>query len=625
VNSARKSEEAGQGALTGSEHPIALSDTGRAEQDQSPIEADGWAEAHPSPGMASAVWKLLRLRIVILVRGFLSQSTGRKILTVFAGLVLAAMLVGGFIVMGLFINLLNDPRLAQVPGELNRMMDSLPALIISGAFFGILFTSFYVLLQVLYMSGDMDFLLSAPLPIRAVFIAKLLQAILPNFAFICLFAVPMLVAVGLSEGFSPLYYPAVLLILAALALAAAGIASLLVMFAVRLLPARHVAEVLGLVGALVSLFCSQSMQLVRWDNLPPDQAMQTLNRPIGYFNTPYSPLAWVARGLSAVGTGDWLFGSGMVALTLVLSGLVFAIALKAAEGLYYSGWANMQSVSRRRKARRPRDEKKGATAAVSEQLTSILPRPVRAILLKDWLVLRRDLRNMTHLIAPLMVGIVYMIMIFGNRYRSTSSPGEMPAQVAVWMHNAGVYVSAGLSLFVSWMLLSRLAGTGFAQEGKSYWMLKAAPVGTTSLLAAKYLAAYLPALALSWLYLLVAWGIQGAPVSVLLYSLPATALCIGGNAGLNLAFGVGGANLGWEDPRQMQRAASSCLMSLSSMVYLPLALLLFFGPPVAIMAFGLPDVIGQVAGLFLGGMLSLTCAVVPLLLVRKRVERLGEA
>jgi hypothetical protein len=41
-------------------------------------------------------------------------------------------------------------------------------------------------------------------------------------------------------------------------------------------------------------------------------------------------------------------------------------------------------------------------------------------------------------------------------------------------------------------------------------------------------------------------------------------------------------------------------------------------------AFGLPGNIGQVIGLVLGGGVSLACAVIPLRLVRKRVERLGE-
>jgi hypothetical protein len=40
--------------------------------------------------------------------------------------------------------------------------------------------------------------------------------------------------------------------------------------------------------------------------------------------------------------------------------------------------------------------------------------------------------------------------------------------------------------------------------------------------------------------------------------------------------------------------------------------------------FQLPAAIGQIVGLILGGVFSLVCAVLPLWLVRARVDRLGE-
>ena len=91
-------------------------------------------------------------------------------------------------------------------------LEAVPVLILTELFLGILLTSFGVLLQALYLSGDMDFLLAAPVPIRAVFIAKLLQAVLPNFGLIALFGLPVLFGLGMSEGYNLLYYPLVLLV-----------------------------------------------------------------------------------------------------------------------------------------------------------------------------------------------------------------------------------------------------------------------------------------------------------------------------------------------------------------------------------------------------------------------------
>ncbi len=63
----------------------------------------------------------------------------------------------------------------------------------------------------------------------------------------------------------------------ALALIASGLASLLVMGVVRIFPARRVAEVLGFIGAIATFICSQSGNLMRFENVSGDQALQTLS------------------------------------------------------------------------------------------------------------------------------------------------------------------------------------------------------------------------------------------------------------------------------------------------------------------------------------------------------------
>lgn len=584
------------------------------------------SEGPPIPGLWPSVWKLLRLRLLILLRSFRRSPLRNKI-----GMLVLALAIAGFLGFIFFMSwqllrMLNSPELAQFSdqlGILGTLVESIPTLIIGATFLGVFLTSFGVLLQALYLSGDMDFLLTTPAPIRAVFIAKLLQAVVPNFALICLFALPVLFGLGASAGYTALFYPGILLILAMLALAAAGLAALMVMVIVRVFPARRVAEVLGFLGAISTFICSQTGQFARFSNLSTDQAATALAL-VERFNQPWSPFRLVSSGAILLGKGNWLVGFGITAMTLAITGAVFAISLLAAERLYYTGWASLQNQGRKRKAVRNGRTRNGFFQLAS-QAGSILPAPVRAVIVKDWLVLSRDLRNLSQLITPLIIGIVYAFMILRDRGQPSMEPSAAPAWVTSMLASVELYASVGLSLFVGWMLLGRLAGMGFSQEGRSYWLLKISPVSSGQLIAAKYLVAYLPTLALSWIYLLAIWLLQRTALSVFLYALPVIALCIAGNAGINLAFGIGGANLAWEDPRQMQRTSSGCLSALASMIYLPATLLLFFGPPVGLAALGLPGSLGQAIGLFLGGGLSLACAVVPVWLVRQRVSQLGEA
>jgi ABC-2 type transport system permease protein len=245
-------------------------------------------------------------------------------------------------------------------------------------------------------------------------------------------------------------------------------------------------------------------------------------------------------------------------------------------------------------------------------------------MVKDYLVLRRDLRNMSQLVTPLIFGIIYAAMFLRGGGQPSLGRGEAPAVFNEILKNIFIYGNVGISLFVGWMLLARLGGMGFSQEGKSYWMLKSAPVTVSQLVLSKFLVAYLPTLALGWAFLLVISLLQRVDLSVVLFTVPVVGLTIAGNAGLNLTFGITGANMDWEDPRQMQRGTSGCLGALATFIYLPLSLLLFFGPDLLFTLLNWPKFAGQLTGLIFGGVFSLAVAIIPLWLVRNRVLRLDE-
>jgi len=294
-----------------------------------------------------------------------------------------------------------------------------------------------------------------------------------------------------------------------------------------------------------------------------------------------------------------------------------------AEKLYYSGWASMQA--RVQKVKRPRREKIGISLPKIAVMERVISPAAWAVTVKDWKVLRRDIRNMSQLITPLIFGIIYAVMFLRGGGQVPAGRGEAPDWFMNLMGNFVVYSNIGLSLFVGWMLLGRLAGMAFSQEGKNYWLLKTSPIKPVELVTAKYLVSFLPVLALGWGFLVVIMLIQRASLGLLLYSMVVVAFSICGNAGINLAFGIAGARLDWEDPRQMQRGSMSCLSSLVSMTYLALSLLLFFALPFLAEILRAPEIIGQTIGLLLGGPFCLACAVIPLWLVRKRVGLLGES
>lgn len=577
----------------------------------------------PGSNLWSSVWKLLRLRGVIFISGFRRARLRNKIGMIVLGLVVLGVLAAAFVLSILVLNALRSPLMAQVVNDPERLLGSIPALVVTIAFVAILITSFGLLLQALYLAGDMDFLLSSPLPMRAVFLSKQLQAILPNYALILLVGLPVLFGLGISQGYNFFYYPLVILILTLLTLTAAGIASLVVMAVVRIFPARRVAEVLGFLVATTSILCSQSGQIANFADVSGEQASLALNQ-LGRINSPFSPLSWVGGGLVAIGQRDWLTGMGLIAVTIVFCGAIFIISLNTAERLYFSGWASVHITRRKRRADRRQPVTSPARSLFSPIIHRLITPQVRAIILKDFLILRRDLRNMSQLVTPLIIGIIYAVMLVRGGSEPPPGRGEAPELFMQVLGNFFLYANVGISMFIGWSLLSRLAGMSFSLEGKQYWLLKSAPVSTLRLVSGKYLVAYLPTLFLCWTFLLITSLLQQADLSTLAYSLVVVAFSVAGVAGLNLAFGVVGANFEWEDPRRISQGALGCLGALVSGVSLLVCLLFFFGPPVLFEIIGSPTLIGRLIGITMGSAVSLSLMLIPLWLVRQRIPRLAE-
>lgn len=566
-----------------------------------------------SPGLWISIWKLLRMRAQLVWSGFRRAKPRQKVGQVIFILFITALLTGAFVFSQVLIRFLRSPLLAEQI-NLNALFLALPGLVLSLAFFVILAANFGVLLQALYLSRDMDFLIAAPMPMRAVFASKLIQAILPGFGLFCLVGLPTLFGLGAASGYSWIYYPLVVIVLAVMALAAAGLASILVMAVVRVIPARRAAEVLGFVGAIVSILCSQFGNLTNSLNIHEGQVADTVNQIAGVAPI-WSPFTWAGRGLTDIGSGAWLSGAGLILLTLLAAGGIFGGTLVLAENLYFTGWAGMQTSAQKKKTK-----KLVRTMAAAEPgFTQFIPAPIRGVITKDLLLMRRDLRNLSQLITPLILGAV---MIFST-LRSTASSRlfeETP------IPGLPVYTNIAFTFFVGWMLIFNIATTSFSREGKNYWLLNSAPLKPAHLIRAKYIISLIPTLLVGWFFVGVTSLIRSVSFSQVAYSLLVTGFGFAGLNGILLAFSITGANLDWEDPRKAGlRSGPGCISVIVSFIYFAVCLALYLSPPVLCEIFA-PDKIwvGQILGITFGTIFAMTCALLPPRFYRERIALIGQ-
>jgi ABC-2 type transport system permease protein len=570
------------------------------------------------------VCKLSRLRWSMLINEIIRAKPQRKILYSLLMLLIVGVFIGTYLLSTYLFQLISSQEIAESGINLDAFLTSIPTLILSGAFVGLLVVSFGILLQSLYLANDMEFLLSSPVRIRAVFLTKLLQAILPDFVIISLFSLPILFGLGMVKSYNIFYFPFVILVLVFLSLAAAGISSLLVMVVVRFLPAKRVAEILALLAAVLFMLLSQWSNLtgLNSDSFTPEKLSHG-TQILSKLDIAWSPLAWGGRGLIELGESHWLAGISFLALILVLCAGSFMLALNTAEHLYYSGWASMQINITHKKVRLYSRHRSVSRTRVSVFRNLLTPQ-VWAILLKDIKMLERDMRLMSKLIMPLIMGIVFAVMLLRGGEVSTESSG-IPTFIDRVTQLIRSYGSMLVALLVGWMLILNISTNSFSMEGRSYWMIKCSPVSSKKQLTAKFLVAYLPTLILVWVYMIAIALLQGVSTSTLFYELPAVILILAGVVGINLAFGVRYANLDWTDPRHMSDGIGSYIAMIVSFVYMLICVIILLTPPIGFPMLGVSEEIGKTVGFLALSVACGVCTFIPLQRVKQRVYRIGEA
>ena len=574
--------------------------------------------------MVQAIIKLLRLRLRLWWNSIKHSSWQRKFGLSMAGL--GALAFAGFLIFiswGL-LRFLNNPRVVEavagagVEAGIGDLVNQLPVFLSAGVFIVGLFTSFGILLQSLYLSGDMEFLLGAPIPSRAVFLSKLVQSVFPNLVLLGVLSGPALVGLGLSQGYNLLYFVLVPVVLTLLVLLGAGVSSLLVMGVVRFVAPQRAAEVLGVVVGLTVLIWSQGGQFISDVDFSGSAArLAGITGALGGFVNIWNPLTWPGRGLSGIGQGNWVSGFGFMTLTLALTVGLFSITLMMAERLYFSGWARVQVGNQGRiKRRRARRGQERESAGLFVRFAGLLPPPARAIMRKDARLYRRDLRILSRLITPILLAVFFTVSWLRGVRSDISLPGQVQGLVR--------WGSLGIAEYMGWFFALQLGMSGFSIEGRQWWIVKTSPIQPRNLLLGKYLVAFIPSVGLGVVYLLIASLIYGTTSGLLLYQMLVLGLMIASLASLTLAFGIWFGRFDWTNTNELNSGAAGCLAVIGTGVFTGVAGAVFVGFPILADFLVLPRVIGFGVGFGVGLVVCLLVGILPLRLARRQLPWLGE-
>ncbi len=491
---------------------------------------------------------------------FWRMKLARKLLYIFVFGLLGVMLifVSGAVGLGLGSLLKRSPEL--------QLESLLPGLILTAIALLLLVSSFGLALGSLFFSRDLDLLMSAPVSRRAVFISKILNGFTTYYLLVFVLAVPALLTYGIGLRYGPFYYVFMLVAILGTPLLPAGLGALLVLLVARVAPVRRVREVLGLVAALFGTSCALiSNTASYWTRQLSgiDPTLEGLLKLIHSFANLPVPSLVAGRGLVAAGQGSLLPALGLMVSFLLVTFGFFAGCVWLADRMYATGWLRMQGAGSTKRAHRAPAGLAGAMPMASAGERAEVPglsrslrreigtAPFFAIALKDWRVIPRDLRNFAQFLSPLFLIPLIYIQLF-------MTPGGGRGQTMAQMVNTyapGVDLSsillAGTVLMSTIFVFSRIAQTGISMEGRSYWIIKAAPISGRELLLGKFVGAMIPFSLLSTLLLVIAAFVRHFSLGGFLYGWFGILLLGAGMLAMDVGVSVPWANLEWDDPRKM--------------------------------------------------------------------------
>ena len=409
------------------------------------------------------------------------------------------------------------------------------------AVLALVFTGLATALYTMYLSKDLDLLLSLPIKERTIFAYKFWETLAGNSAFFVALGIPALVAYGVATGASLLFYLALPPVTVLLLMIPTGACVLLIMPLMRLIPANRAREIVAAIGGLLIAVFYLMWFRFGAGTAPaaePGEAGSTeaalqamLDAPI--LNVP--PGSWISGTLTGLATLEpGRFFAGLIPFAALSVGM-YTLSLFVSDWAYATG--------------RGRATESGGRVRSSgwvEKLFVSLPQDIRAVVVKDITSLPRDLRRLVSVVIPVVMGLAFGFFYFSDDVAVL----QLPSRLIPYLTVAGFAAMASMS--------------GPAQsvggEGRSYWFIVASPISAWRLLAAKWITAVSIGATATLLGVLVVSLVSGFYLPGILVGVAAGILL---SAVLDL-YTVGVAALyprfDWENPNQVVTTGGGLMM-----------------------------------------------------------------
>jgi ABC-2 type transport system permease protein len=510
------------------------------------------------------ILSLLRPRWLSFKNGGISQNAGnRRIRFLLFAIIGVAFWVGAFFI---FYRVLTYFRGIEEFGDI--LARKLLSMVIMTFFSLLVFSSIVAALSKLYLSRDLVLVHSLPAERGRIFLARWIESTIDSSWMAILFSMPVFLSYGVVYKSGVFYYWMAGMTLIPLCFIASSLSVLLVLIGAAFLPAGRIRALFVFMGLLFVVAMIVAFRLMRPERLVNPESFATLVLYLKEMETsgsPFLPTTWAFDSLSAALAN--LKGKALFHLLLSLSctAALYYIVNWTAGIVYFNGYTKAQTSSERLLVH------KKTLHQHRLRLFNMIPRPIKALAIKELRTLFRDQTQWTQLFLVAALIVVYL-------YNFSVLPMEQAKIRTIYLQNLFSFLNMGLAAFVLVAIVARFVYPAVSCEGDAFWIVRAAPLELRKFLWVKFFVYYIPLLALAEILIVSSNILLQVTPFMMALSIVTIFLTTPGIVALGIGLGAAYPDFHSENPSQSVTSFGGLLFMLLAAGFIALVIILEAGP-----------------------------------------------
>jgi ABC-2 type transport system permease protein len=508
----------------------------------------------------SEVIALLRPRMISIINGSQSTSKNARLLKLLLLGTIGVLFWGGLFAISLRV-LYYFKGIEEIGDILGFKLLSM---ILITSFALLIFSSILTSLSKLFLSRDLFLVHSMPISTYKIFTARWIDSTVESSWMVIIYTLPVFIAYGIAYHGGTIFYVSILLTLVSLSIIASAISTMLVIFAVTLVPASRMKNIFVFLSILFFVILYIAIRFLQPELLVDPEVFDSVLVYMTVLKTPSSPFlptTWVFDSLKSALTGslsDVLFHS---ALSWSFAGMLVVLIIIVADAIYFKGFSKTQTAQVRLLKHR----------TVFSRFFRTLPGPIKAFTEKEIKTFFRDQTQWSQLFLIAALVVIYI-------YNFNVLPLEKSPIKTVYLQNLLSFLNMGLALFVLTAITGRFAYPAVSTEKNAFWLVKTAPSPLKRFMWIKFFIYYFPLLILSEI-LIVATNIllQVTPFMMIL-STVTVFLLVPGIVSMGIGFGAAYPDFKAENPAQTVTSFGGLIFMICCTGYIGIVIVIQAGP-----------------------------------------------